>query len=1276
MTGPGPAGMTAEELEALRKQALELAGIGLYRYRQDGVIDFMDRGALRIFDLEKEYPDPAGVAGKNIEDIIFYTRRKGLVREETRKNGKFENVEYSFKTRSGKTRWVLHNSYLVDLPSGGPAIQVIVRDITERKKDQESLRRSEESYRNLVDTMEEGLVKVDRHGEVTYVNDRVCRMFGYEKDQILGKGPDDFMDEEAAQKFREQLRKRKDGKPTSYEIEVKSATGGRHTLMVSGRPVFSENGEFEGTVSVLTDISELKRVETELAESEQMYRALVDASPDSLTTTDLFGNITYASPQTAQLLRYERPEDMIGKNAFEMVAPEYREQAFKNSMETQEKGHRRNNEVVFIRKDGTRFFAELSTAVIKDAQGNPKGMIANARDVTSRKQAEQKIRESEEMFRIITEQSVMALFIFQDGKIIYTNEALLDYLGYSLAEVYAWTDEDIFNLVHPEDREFIREQARKKLAWEPDTVTSYTYRLYTKNGELKWMAQHSRPIMYKGKSALLVSLADITERKQAEEALRRAEAEKALVMDAVSEHLIYHDTDLTVIWANRAAAESVDMAVDELIGKNCFEVWHGRQSPCPDCPVKRALKTGKLEEQEMQTPDGRVWYIHGYPVRDEAGNINGAVETTREITQRKKAEQALRESQSRLTAAIENLPFDFFMVGGDGKYTMANTTIRKHWNTLSKADSRGPEDLLGKSPEDLGVDEKYIELWKENNRRAFAGEVVKGEVGYEIEGEMRHYFNIISPVYYGDEIKEILGVNIDVTDRKRAEESLAEEKERLAVTLRSIGDGVISTDRQGRIVLMNRMAEDLTGWKQEEALGKSLGQVFHIIDEETREQSEDPVLKVLEMEGSITLAEQTLLVSRDGSERVVADSAAPIRDRESKVIGVVLVFRDITERRKMETEMLRTEKLESVGVLAGGIAHDFNNILTAILANISMSRLAVKDNAKVDSRLEEAEKACSRAKSLTRQLLTFTSGGTPVKSPTSLKELVRESCLFALRGSNVSCEFDFQKDLWPVEADEGQISQVIHNLIINSDQAMPHGGSINVSIRNLVIEENGRLSPGHYTAIKIEDHGVGIPADYLEKIFDPFFTTKEKGSGLGLATSFSIVHQHDGHIEVRSEPGTGTTFTIYLPAMPKGELPERNLSSSPVPGKGKILVMDDDPAIRDLLAIMLTDLGYEAQFAGDGEKAIDLYKKASEAQSPFDLVILDLTVPGKMGGKEAMAKLQEIDPHVRAIVSSGYSTDPIMAEYQSHGFKGVVTKPYDIQELSRVLKNVWNELSQ
>ncbi len=519
----------------------------------------------------------------------------------------------------------------------------------------------------------------------------------------------------------------------------------------------------------------------------------------------------------------------------------------------------------------------------------------------------------------------------------------------------------------------------------------------------------------------------------------------------------------------------------------------------------------------------------------------------------------------------------------------------------------------------------------------------------------------------------ILGSAVFVTLRvlpmralTRALESLFQEKERAQVTLRSIGDGVITTDLSGRIVLMNKVGEKLTGWTQQEAEGKKLDEIFTDFDEKDRGRRQDLIGKVLESGGTMIFPATTLLAARDGTEHPIVKNGAPIHDREGNVIGVVLVFRDVTERQKLEKEREKTEKLESLGVLAGGFAHDFNNILTAILGNVSLAEIHAIPDGKVHRKLVEVGKACLRGKDLTNQLLTFSKGGAPVKKTGSISELLKESVAFPLTGSNVRCEFTIPGEIWPVDIDEGQISQVIHNLVVNADQAMPDGGLIRVKAENLLLGPGSDLPlpKGKYVKISIADQGCGIPEKDLQRIFDPYFTTKQKGSGLGLATSYFIVRNHGGHITVSSGKGTGTTFDIYLPASPN-RIPEREvLPAKPLAGEGRVLVMDDEEAVREVVREMLEILGYEVELAREGAEAIEMFRKAKEESEPFDVVILDLTIPGGMGGKETVHKLQDIDPGVRAIVSSGYSNDPIMANHGKYGFRGVVAKPYKLKELS------------
>lgn len=501
-------------------------------------------------------------------------------------------------------------------------------------------------------------------------------------------------------------------------------------------------------------------------------------------------------------------------------------------------------------------------------------------------------------------------------------------------------------------------------------------------------------------------------------------------------------------------------------------------------------------------------------------------------------------------------------------------------------------------------------------------------------------------------------------------ESLFAEKERLAVTLRSIGDGVIVTDVNENILLMNAIAEKLTGWAEVSALGKPLREIFQAIDEKSGKPIDDLTEKAIKTGEIVQFPDNTILLAKNDKEILISDSIAPIRDTKGNIIGAVLVFRDETEKRKIEEELIKAQKLDSIGILAGGIAHDFNNMLTGILGNISLARMYLDPNDKAFKRLEDAERATMEARKLTQQLLTFSKGGAPILKVTSIKELLIDSTNFALKGSNVKCKFLIPDNLWSVEIDGGQISQVINNIVINAIQAMPSGGTIEVGAENITIdlEDCLPLKSGKYVKIYIKDYGIGIPKKYLQRIFDPYFTTKQKGSGLGLSTAYTIIKKHDGHIDVESELEVGSTFYIYLPA--KTEYYSEELTRQYLNDKLRILIVDDQEIIRDLVQAILGNVGHEVFVAEGGDQAINLYKSELENGRKFDLIIMDLTIPGEMGGKEAIVKLKELDPNVKAIVSSGYSDDPVMSDYEHYGFDGCIVKPYKNKDLIEIVQNV------
>ncbi len=671
--------------------------------------------------------------------------------------------------------------------------------------------------------------------------------------------------------------------------------------------------------------------------------------------------------------------------------------------------------------------------------------------------------------------------------------------------------------------------------------------------------------------------------------------------------------------------------------------------------------------------------------RREARRV--ALARVREQVWRMQARADIRNVAEAVWESLEALEVPFKHCGinvveqGPDRVVRAYDRLRQgEWKDLARQDPPAAAAVIGmwKAGEvvyrhDLEVEDRLDEA--ASMRQAYEGVRCVLDVPFS-HGTLA--VNATAPCAFTDDhiavLKEFAEALSEGFRRVDDLQELAAERERLAVTLRSIGDSVVATDSEGRVVLMNRAAEALSGWTQLEARGKPFSEVFRVLDERTREAGQNPVSHVLETGAGVSLDLHTLLVSRDGTERPVSTNSAPIRDDEGKTVGVVLVSRDVAEQRRMEEELLKSEKLESLGVLAGGIAHDLNNILTTIVGYLSLTKMELEPASELYENLSQVESAADRATDLTSQLLAFAKGGAPVKKAASMAEIIRDSATFTMRGSNVLCEFQIDPDLWPAEVDRGQISQVIQNLVLNADQAMPTGGRMDVCAENLVREtEDGLpLSPGRYIRITVRDQGIGIGEEDLARIFDPYFTTKETGSGLGLATAFAIVRNHQGHLTVESKVGEGTRFDVYVPATSAIVENDDGDTLAPIRGEGRILVLDDEVQIRHLVSDLLERLGYDSQCVADGSEALNAYGRARLEGNPFDAVIMDLTVPGGMGGRDAAARIMELDPGARTIVSSGYSDDPIMAEHKAHGFRGVVAKPYDIGELSRVLSRAAN----
>lgn len=690
----------------------------------------------------------------------------------------------------------------------------------------------------------------------------------------------------------------------------------------------------------------------------------------------------------------------------------------------------------------------------------------------------------------------------------------------------------------------------------------------------------------------------------------------------------------------------------------------------------RALWAGRGEftrELVLHGPDGRehhailhwsVPFEHGRP------DYSRVMSVYTDVTDLRRTQDRLRRSEDRWSLAVRGINAGIWEID---------------FSTPSYFVSARSQEMLGYAPGDV---EETREAWdalihpedRATTEAALRSHLAGETPAYRVEHRLlckdgRHRWVLSRGLARFDDARRpvrLVGTHSDIHSRKLAESAFAAERERLRVTLATMAEAVFTADHRGQIRYINAAAEQLTGWTDGSALDRPLEEVCPLRQERSGTAVEPPHRRALAEGVVVELPARIALLHRQGVTRTIEGRCAPIRDLSGRPEGVVLVLRDVTERSKLEAEILRASKLESIGVLAGGIAHDFNNLLTVVMGNVTLAQLDTQVRGSGGPWLDEAEKGLLRARDLTRQLLTFAKGGDPVRTSVQLTEVVREAARFGLHGARANCRFDLAPDLWTAEVDKGQIGQVVQNLVLNASQAMTDGGTIRLSLANESAPPLRAGIAGPAVRLVVADTGSGIRPEHLPRVFDPYFTTKSEGSGLGLATVYAIIKKHGGHIEVESEPSRGTEFRIWLPAVKSTpqEPIARQVFDAGSAMCGRVLLMDDEEPIRLMAAELLRRLGFTVTAVPDGAKAVEAYREALATTTPFDLVITDLTVPGGMGGLACMKELRQLDPHVRAIVSSGYSSDPVMSDHRAYGFAGMIPKPYRITDFAKAIRRV------
>lgn len=1095
---------------------------------------------------------------------------------------------------------------------------------------QNILLENEEGFRELIEQQGEGISIIDPKERVLYCNAVGEEIFGVGPGELTGRGLREFAIAESFEKIRQETKKRYTGIRSTYSVEIIRPDGEHRHLLVTASPRFDKKGKYIGSFGIFRDDTERQKAREALESRLKSEQIIASISSRFVGKTDFDQAIHQSLGDLGSLCHASRAYLFLFSS----------------------NGATMNNTHEWCAKGVTPEIDHLKNVPVENfpwwiEKLNQEGIVYVA-DVSKMPEEAQNEKSA------LVAQNIKSLVVLP----VRTENRLKGFVGFD----NIW----------------------QKGGWPEEDVTL-----------LKLFAE---------------ILSNAFERKQAEEALRESELKYRFLIESSPLGIFSADADGNIQIVNQTLVNILGSPSVEATKKINLLSFPPLREQGVSKIIQHSIRTGKsfIGDFPYRSAWGKEIFCSFYldPVFNSKHEVIGVQGVVEDITERKRAENIIRERlnfektisaiSSRFVGTIDldeaintslaelgeisKASRDYLFVFDDAGDTMKNTyewcapgvkpQIQKLQNLSVKKYPRLMKRLLDGEIVEI-KDVSKIAAAEKEFRKTLTSQNIKsclfipvrvggktiGFLGYDNVEECGPWSE--SDIRLLKLFAEILG---SALERKQAEDKLKNSIRQNEVLLSAMPDTMFIMNRDGTIRNLKLNQDDQLTVSRDEVQGSNIRDAG--FSPEAQQAIFEQIEKALST-GNVQTVDYEL--KTPGGLQAFEARIAPLNENE-----VIANVRNITERKKLEEEQLKAEKLNSLGILAGGIAHDFNNLMTAVLGNISLAKMYLDPDHKANERLTAAERASARTKDLTHQLLTFSKGGEPIKKPVHSGRIVKEATQFALRGTNIKYEFFIPKNLWMINADQGQISQVIHNLVLNAVQAMPDGGVVWVRCQNVTLKGNTALPlpVGRYVKISVEDQGTGIAKKHLQRIFDPYFTTKQTGSGLGLATVYSIIKKHAGYITVESELGTGSTFTFYLPALSRKKTANLTPKTTSFTSGGKALIMDDEKVVRETAAKMLTNIGFNAVSVETGEEAIEAYRKQLKKGERFLIVLMDLTIPGGMGGKETIAQLRKIDPEVKAIVSSGYSNDPVMSNYKQYGFCGVIAKPYDQEELSRVIKCV------